>query len=394
MKISLLVSDLSTAGSGRWVGADRPFLLAKGLQQAGYEVEMLGFSDVDAPTEHLSADLNMRCFPSQTASFSPAQVAQPLLDAIDGDVLYACKPKLGSFGVGIWAKLRDRLPLILDVDDWELSWHGGDQWRYRPNPKQLARDLLKRDGALRQADHPLYLRWMERLAPNADLVTIHTQLMQQRFGGEYVPNGKDIHFFDPQHYDPAVSRERHGLQGYRLLMFPGAPRPYKGLEDVLMALELLNEPDLRLVIVGGSPYDNFDASLVERWGRWIIKLPVTPYAAMPELISAAHIVVVPQRDLPAAQAQFPLKLTDGMAMAKPILATKVGDVPGILGDTGYLVDPSSPSQLAAQIQAIFADYDQALDRGQQARQRCVQHYSIEAMGLALDRIIQQVKPRP
>jgi glycosyltransferase involved in cell wall biosynthesis len=352
---------------------------------------MLGFSAVDAPTESRSANLRMCCFPAGGSRRSPAQVAQPLLDAIEGDVLYACKPKLRSFGVGLWAKLRDRLPLILDVDDWELSWHGGDQWRYRPNPKQLARDVIKSDGGLRQVDHPLYLRWMERLAPNADLVTIHTQLMQRRFGGEYVPNGKDIHLFDPQHHDPVVSRDRHGLHGYRLLMFPGAPRPYKGLEDVLLALELLNEPDLRLVIVGGSPYDNFDEQLMERWGRWIIKLPVTPYEAMPEIISAAHIIVVPQRDVPAAQAQFPLKLTDGMAMAKPILATRVGDVPGILGETGYLVDPSSPEQLAAQIQDIFADYDTALERGRQARQRCVEHYSIEAMGVALARIMKQVR---
>ena len=43
---------------------------------------------------------------------------------------------------------------------------------------------------------------------------------------------------------------------------------------------------------------------------------------MPEIVSAADVIVVPQRNTPAAQAQFPLKLTDGMAMAKPILATQ------------------------------------------------------------------------
>lgn len=391
LKISLLVSDLSTAGAGRWLGADRPFLLAKGLQSAGYAAEILGFSDVPEPTEQSSLDLSIRYFPAGASYPDFFSCAHRLLDQITGDVVYACKPKMGSLGVGLWAKWFQHRPLILDVDDWELSWHGGDDWRYRPTPLQLARDVLKSDGGLRQPDHPFYLKWMERLSPKADLVTIHTQFLQQRFGGLYVPNGKDTHLFDPAHYNPVASREHYGLSEYRILMFPGAPRPYKGLEDILTALDQLQEPDLRLVIVGGSPYDNFDQKLLERWGQWIIKLPVTAYPAMPELISAAHIIVVPQRDTPAAQAQFPLKLTDGMAMAKPILATRVGDVPGILADTGYIVDPSAPDQLAEQIRWIFQNYDIALTKGQSARERCIQHYSIEAMGHALAGVMETLE---
>ena len=42
--------------------------------------------------------------------------------------------------------------------------------------------------------------------------------------------------------------------------------------------------------------------------------------------------------LKIARAQFPLKLTDGMAMAKPVLSTRVGDILEILSDTGYIVD--------------------------------------------------------
>jgi glycosyltransferase involved in cell wall biosynthesis len=170
-------------------------------------------------------------------------------------------------------------------------------------------------------------------------------------------------------------------------MFPGAPRPYKGVEDILTALEQLNWPDLRLVIVGGSPYDEYDQQLIERWGKWIIKLPKAPYSQMPEIISAADCIVVPQQDVPAAQAQFPLKLTDGMAMAKPILATRVGDIPRIVGDTGELAEPSNPAQLAQGVEAIFSDLDRANARGQRARSRCVEHYSIEAMARTLAEIL-------
>jgi glycosyltransferase involved in cell wall biosynthesis len=228
---------------------------------------------------------------------------------------------------------------------------------------------------------------MERLVSRADAVTAHTQFMQERFGGTYIPNGKDVFLFDPDKYDGEASRQKYGLQDYKILMFPGAPRPYKGLEDVLAALDLLARPELKLVIVGGSPYDNYDRELLAKWGRWLVKLPPSPATAMPEIVAAAHVIVVPQRDHPAAKAQFPLKLTDGMAMAKPVLATRVGDIPQILGDTGYLAAPDSPAEIAAQIQQIFANLEEANRRGRRARARCIHYYSIETMAAQLEQVL-------
>ncbi len=108
---------------------------------------------------------------------------------------------------------------------------------------------------------------------------------------------------------------------------------------------------------------------------------------MPEIVSAAHVVVVPQRDTLTAQAQFPLKLTDGMAMAKPILSTNVGDIPDILNHTGYLVAPNSPKQLADKIKWIFNNFEEASDRGLQARKRCVELYSVDAMSVILSGVM-------
>jgi glycosyltransferase involved in cell wall biosynthesis len=385
-KVSLVVSDLSQSGAGRWGGAVRTFLLAQALQKLGYEVEIVGFVFGDVSDTVVSTEFSITTVCGKNYPGFVTSIGQ-VLTKISGDIVYAIKPKPTSFGTALLKKLRSRCPVILDIDDWELSWYGGEQWRYRPQPKQFFRDILKSDGALRQPDHPLYLKWIENFVNYADAVTIHTQFLQKRFGGTYVPNGKDTSLFDPQQYNSESSRVRLNLAGYRVLMFPGAPRPYKGLEDVLMALDYLNEPDLRLVIVGGSPYDDYDDKLIQKWGRWIIKLPKIPHQEMPEVIAAAHVVVVPQRDTPAAQAQFPLKLTDGMAMAKPVLATRVGDIPEILGGTGYLVESDSPQQIAEQIQCIFQNIEEANDRGQQARARCVKNYSIDSMATILSDII-------
>ncbi len=379
-KVSLVVSDLAGGGSVR------AFLLAQVLKKMDYEVEVVGFlfgKELYAiPPSKISvvsiAGTNYPKFLSST---------RQLLQKLDGDIIYAVKPKPTSFGVSLLAKINRHRPVILDMDDWELSWHGGEKWKYRPSPKQLYRDIFKQNGALRFPDHPLYLQWIEKLVSKADAVTIDTQFLQDRFGGVYVPNGKDTEMFAPGEYDAKISRERYGLSEYRVLMFPGAPRPHKGVEDVLIALDKLNQADLRLAIVGGSPYDDYDDRLIEKWGRWIIKLPRCPVEAMPEILAAAHVVVVPQRDTLTARAQFPLKLSDGMAMAKPVLSTRVGDIPDILGDTGYLVDPSSPDQIAEQIELIFNNLEEACEKGQRAREKCVEKYSLETMASTLSQVI-------
>lgn len=383
-KASLLVWNLSTND-----GFIRASLLQASLKKLDYEVEIIGF---------LYGDKLYGAIPSDTKIYAVEGTNYPdffksvgkVLKHIDGDIIYAIKPQTASFGVALLKKLFTNKPVILDIDDWEMSWYGGDEWQYRPTLKQLARDLLKPSGALRTPNHPLYLKWMEGLVRYANAVTVHTSFLQQRFGGTSVPNGKDTSLFDPARYNPDESRSRYGLSGYRILMFPGAPRPYKGLEDVLMALDKINQPDLKLVIVGGSPYDNYDDQLQQRWGHWIIKLPKYPANVMPDIVAAAHVVVVPQRDTPETRAQFPLKLTDGMAMAKPVLSTRVGDIPEILGETGYLVDPSSPEQIAEQIQCIFQDLELANERGRKARARCIEKYSIEAMASTLKSVMQKL----
>jgi glycosyltransferase involved in cell wall biosynthesis len=381
LKVSLLVWNLSTND-----GFIRASLLQSALQSLGYETEILGFIFDKELYGAIPSNPN---FLAIKATRYPKffQEMGSLLKHINGDIIYAIKPQPASFGVALLKKLYTRKPVILDIDDWELSWHGGDEWSYHPTLQQLARDLLKQEGALRTPNHPLYIKWMEGLINQADAITVHTSFLHQRFGGEFVPNGKDISLFDPAKYNQEESRKRYGLSGYRTLMFPGAPRPYKGLEDVLIALDKINQPDLKLVIVGGSPYDDYDQQLQKRWGQWIIKLPSYPGNIIPDVVAAADIIVVPQRDTPATRAQFPLKLTDGMAMAKPVLSTRVGDIPEILGENGYLVDPACPEQIAAQIELIFQNLDAAKERGLKARERCVEKYSIGAMASALKLVI-------
>ena len=83
-------------------------------------------------------------------------------------------------------------------------------------------------------------------------------------------------------------------------------------------------------------------------------------------------------------------MTAGMAMAKPILSTRVGDIPEILGDTGYIVSPSSSEEIAEQLEFIFNNMDQAIQKGKKARQRCIENYSLEPSTKILSEILRGI----
>lgn len=379
-KISLVINDLA---GGITI---RAYILAQALKKLNFKVEIIGFLFgkslfSDPPSDIPVFSVIGGIYPRFLFS------AQKLLKKIDGDIIYALKPRPTSFGISLLKKIITHRPLILDMDDWELGWYGGDDWRYQPTIKQFYADIFKSRYALRFPDFPLYLKWMEKFVHMADALTVDTKFLKEQFGGVYLPNGKDTSLFDPLRFNAEETRIRYGLNDYKILMFPGAVRPHKGLEDILIAMDKLNRLDLRLVIVGKNPYDDYEDILINRWRRWIIKLPERPFEGMPEIISAAHIVVVPQRDTLGTRSQFPLKLTDGMAMAKPLLATKVGDIPEILDETGYLVKPGNPAQIAEKIEYILGHPDEANEKGKKARQRCQAYYSVDVMAKILSDVI-------
>lgn len=380
-KISIISHDFSEGG------VTRAYSLAEALRKLKYDVEILGFrSRVDfyalPPPE-----LSIRAIAIHNDG-GLLSAARQLFKEIKGDIIYAVKPRPGSFGIALIKKLFTHKPVILDIDDWEMAWYGGDEWRYRPGFKGLYNDIFINKYGLRNPDHPLYLRWIEKLVKKADAVTVDTRFLRNRFGGTYLPQGKDTSFFDPARFDPEATREKHGLSQYKVLMFAGAPRPHKGLEDLLAALDILDREEMRLVIVGGNPYDDYDKDLCRKWRKWIIQLPKMPTERMAEVISACHVFTVPQRDTSGARAQFPIKLTEGMAMAKPVLSTRVGDIPEIMGETGYLADPSSPKQLAEYLAHIFDHWEEALEKGKNARERCERYYSADIMSGILSKVIE------
>ncbi len=77
---------------------------------------------------------------------------------------------------------------------------------------------------------------------------------------------------------------------------------------------------------------------------------------------------------------FPNVVGEAMLCGTPCVATDVGDVADVVGDTGLCVPPGDVEALAAACRSLLGDADARRRRGEAARRRIVENYSLEAVG--------------
>jgi len=116
---------------------------------------------------------------------------------------------------------------------------------------------------------------------------------------------------------------------------------------------------------------------------------IQPFDKIPQFLAMADVVVIPQKKNLATIGQIPAKLFDAMAMAKPIIATDVSDIPEILDGCGWVVEPENPEKLADAIKYVFDHPLEAETMGQKAREKCIDRYSWEAMEKVLINIFKK-----
>jgi len=80
--------------------------------------------------------------------------------------------------------------------------------------------------------------------------------------------------------------------------------------------------------------------------------------------------------LPSLAESAPMVIAQAMAAGKPVVATRVGGVPDMVGDgvTGLLCDPGNSEQLAECLLRLLRNRSLCLEMGQQARPLAVNRY--------------------
>jgi glycosyltransferase involved in cell wall biosynthesis len=298
----------------------------------------------------------------------------------DGDLLYASKPRPTSFGIGLLARQQRRRPLLLDIDDWELGFF------YRSG-------AWGRLGRALNVGNPNGLPWTwlcERAVKRADALTVASRFLESRFGGALIPHVRDTDAWDPARYDRAEARARLGVGPRPVVMFLGTPRGYKGVDDLIAAVERLGG-DALLVLVGAD----LGSSSARRWATLphVKLIGEISFDDVPRYLVAADVVAVPQRATSDTVGQVPAKIFDAMALGRPIVATAVSMIPEILEGAGLVVPAGDVAALAEAIGRLFKDRGEALALGHRARERCVARYSFNAARRVLFPLVDDVAGR-
>jgi alpha-1,3-rhamnosyl/mannosyltransferase len=179
--------------------------------------------------------------------------------------------------------------------------------------------------------------------------------------------------------DPAVAaaaRARYGVPADApLLVHVGGMNRHKNQLGLLaaMALGVERRPEVHLALVGdicgGGFWDNvpeLQAFVRDHppLGRNVHFTGYIPDGALTELLNGADALI-----FPSLSEGFGLPAVEAMCCGLPVLASRRGSLPEVVGDAGRYFDPLDPAAIAACVLEFLADPAARARLGRVARER-------------------------
>jgi glycosyltransferase involved in cell wall biosynthesis len=202
-----------------------------------------------------------------------------------------------------------------------------------------------------------------------------------------IPNGVDTVRYQP-HAAPAALREELGLPvGSKVASIIAAVRPEKRHDLFLQAARLVVDqiPEAKFLIVGDGP----SRTEFEQLTRDLKLQDAVQFLGarhdVPDIQAISSVVCLASTDVESA----PICMLEALATGRPQVATAIGGIPKIVDDgvTGLLVPPGDVPALAEAIGKILSDQILAEKMGRAARERALEHYSVELMVRAHEELI-------
>lgn len=324
----LLVLATSTGGTGRHVAA-----LARELVAVGWRVDVAG----PAATEARFA------FTSAGATFFPVQIGSTPRPVRDAGTLLRLRRLAGTADIvhahGLRAGLLAGLAVRRGVP-YVVTWHNA----------QLATGCAGRLVAVLE----------RRLARRADVALCVSGDLQDRvraLGGRDVrPGAVAAPPLRQATREAAAVRRELGALDRPLVLTVGRLHPQKGYRTLIEAAVRLSTRDITplFVAAGTGPQHAELTELIDRTGAPVRLLGDRDDVA--DLLAAADVVV-----LPSVWEGSPLAVQEALQAGRPLVASRTGGTPGLVGDGALLVPPGDAAAMAEAVTAVLDDGALAAD---------------------------------
>lgn len=214
-----------------------------------------------------------------------------------------------------------------------------------------------------------------------------------------VPLGTDPQLFRPG-VDTAEVRQRYGLGQGRWLLTVARLVAHKGIDTGLRVLALLRgrHPDLRLAVVGVGRRHSLFQALAERLkvADRVRFLTNVPDHDLPALYNLADVYLGLSRQVESMVEGFGISLVEASACGIPVVGGRSGGIPDAVreGETGLLVDPTDPRDVAAAVERLLADSTLARRLGDGGRRAVESYFNWDRVTREMIAIADEFSPAP
>jgi len=257
----------------------------------------------------------------------------------------------------------------------------------------LIRHLMLRAPALIFISDHDRKRWLHGATSEYD-----RQTLAPKGKGVVIPNFVDFKRFDRNMNSAGIRSELNIPSDAKVILFFGGMSILKGTHILLSALDIAAKYCQNLWAIFAGAIRPMSLSLIARAGRVVLpllgkpterqdfyrrlgrnglrdRIVLLPFRHDPErLIGASDLVV-----FPSTKPHFARPVIEAGAMAKPVVASKVGGVEELVedGKTGFLVPPNEANALADAIVRLIGDKWLAANMGEAGYKRALANYNAD-----------------
>ncbi|EMT39197.1 glycogen synthase (ADP-glucose) [Thermoanaerobacter thermohydrosulfuricus] len=193
---------------------------------------------------------------------------------------------------------------------------------------------------------------------------------------EVIYNGIDLNQY--QKTDRNIARQKYGIEG-KYILFVGRISRQKGITHLIDAVKYLPK-DIKVVLCASSPDTQEVLEEVEQKVKlydniiWINKM--VEKEEIIELYSNAEVFACP-----SVYEPFGIINLEAMACKTPVVASATGGIKEVVvhEETGFLVEPGNPEELAKYINILLNNKDLAIKFGENGRKRVEEMFSWESI---------------